>query len=66
MGVPGGSSLINLSNEVFDYIYHGSGKGWVRFCIRVGLCFTFMDWMTHGRLRMTRYPLFLDFLAVSP
>ena len=39
MGVPGGSSLTDLSNEVFDYIYHGSGKGWVRFCIWVWLCF---------------------------
>jgi hypothetical protein len=27
----------------------------------LGCVFTFMDWMTHGRLRTAQYPLFLGF-----
>lgn len=61
MGVPGGPSLTDLSNEVFDYIYRGSGKGGYGFVYGLSCVFTFMDWMTHGRLRMTRYPISLGF-----
>ena len=38
-------------------------RAWYGFVYGLGCVFTFMDWMTHGKLRMARYPLFLGFLA---
>jgi len=38
-------------------------RGGYGFVYGLGCVFTFMNWMTHGRLRMVRYPLFLGFLA---
>jgi len=41
------------------------GRAGYGFVYGLGCVFTSMDWMTHGKLRMTRYPLFLGFLAES-
>jgi len=52
--------LTDLSNEVFDYIYHGSGRAGYGL-VYGGLCFYVHGLDDTRRLRMTRYPFSLVF-----